>query len=364
VSLDDRLNNIYSGQKVLVTGGLGFIGSNLALRLAALGTHVTIVDSEIPGCGANPYNIESGDPEHRSRIGILLRDIRDAAGFPEALEGCRAVFNLAGEISHIHSMQHPERDLEINTVSHLRFLQKCAELAPGVRVVYASTRQVYGVPQQLPVNEAHPAEPVDYNGIHKHATAMYHLMLSRAGALDAVVLRLTNVYGPRMALEIGCQGFLSTYLRRAVLGQELEVFGDGQQLRDPVYVDDAVDAFLLAGAEKSLQARNYNVGGPQAIGIGEIAETIARVAGGISVVRREFPPERLQMDIGSYSSDTSRIRADLGWEPQIQCEEGFRRSLDFYRAHSAKYLDPESPDPKCPMPEHSGQVHTLRLSRA
>ena len=203
----------YRDVPVLITGGLGFLGSNLAIKLVEEGARVTIVDASVPGCGSNQYNIAPV----QDRVAIIAQDISEAASFAPAIREARVVFNLAGEISHIHSMDFPERDLKINTVAQLRFLMECQASNPGVRVVYASTRQIYGVPDYLPVDEHHPIQPVDYNGVHKYATSMYHLMLARAGAIDTVVLRLTNVYGPRMALDIPCQGFLSTFLRRLLL---------------------------------------------------------------------------------------------------------------------------------------------------
>ncbi|MBK9166842.1 MAG: NAD-dependent epimerase/dehydratase family protein [Bryobacterales bacterium] len=324
----------YQSRNVLITGGLGFIGSNLALRAAALGARVTVVDSSIEGCGANLHNLHPA----LDRIRLIPLDIAQAAEFAAEIGKADVIFNLAGEISHWHSMQFPERDLEINTFSQLRFLNVCREAAPGVRIIYAGTRQIYGVPQYLPVDEEHPIHPVDFNGVHKYAATMYHLMLTRAGYLDAAVLRLTNVYGPRMALHIPSQGFLSTYLRRIILGQPLEVFGDGAQLRDVVYVDDVVEAFLLAGDCPKLHSHTYNVGGPQPLPISEIATTCARTAGGVPVTFRPFPDELKRIDIGSYYTDWRRIRTELGWQPRIGLEEGLRRSVEYFRRELQHYL--------------------------
>lgn len=242
----------YRDLRVLITGGLGFIGSNLAIRLVELGARVTIVDPQVAGCGGNPYNIAPV----RERVEVIPHDIGDAGQFAGAIREAKVIFNLAGEISHIHSMEFPERDLLINAVSQLRFLQACARHNPGVRVVYAGTRQVYGKPDYLPMDERHPLRPVDFNGVHKYAANMYHSMLSRMGLLDGIVLRLTNVYGPRMSLSIPCQGFLSTFLRLVLTGKGLVVFGDGKQLRDPMFVDDAVKAFLLAGLAPTAAAHH------------------------------------------------------------------------------------------------------------
>lgn len=345
----------YRGKRVLVTGGLGFIGSNLVIRLVEEGADLTIVDSCVPGCGANLFNIAPV----RGEVRFIDADLAEPEAIREDIASSDVVFNLAGEISHIHSMQFPERDLQINTVAQLRFLMECARAAPGIRVVYASTRQIYGIPDYLPIDENHPIQPVDFNGVHKYAASMYHQMLSRTGQIDGVVLRLTNVYGPRMALDVPCQGFLSTFLRRLLMGQPLQVFGDGRQLRDPAYVDDVVEAFLMAGAVDVLKHRSYNVGGPRPLSLTEIAEAATAAAGGPAVEYQPFPEEIRQIDIGSYATDSNRIHEDFGWKPLVRFEEGIARALAFYRENLARYLDPKHPQPSCRMPEHSGAAWRL-----
>ena len=345
----------YRGKRVLVTGGLGFIGSALAIRLVEEGANVSLVDSSVPGCGANLFNIAPV----RGGVRVITADIAEPEVFRDDIASSDIIFNLAGEISHIHSMQFSERDLQINTVAQLRFLMECARFAPGVRVVYASTRQIYGIPDYLPIDERHPIQPVDFNGVHKYAASMYHQMLSRSGQIDGVVLRLTNVYGPRMALDVPCQGFLSTFLRRLLLGQPLEVFGDGRQLRDPMYVDDAVDAFLIAGAAEMLPSRAYNCGGPRALTISEIASLAAAAAGGCDIRWLPFPEEARAIDIGSYTTDSTRIQEELGWRAQVQFDEGIARALEYYRQHLERYLDPSLPEPACKMPEHAGALWRL-----
>lgn len=345
----------YRNVPVLVTGGLGFIGSNLAIRLVEAGARVTIVDPSIPGCGANPFNIHP----IRKDVEVIPHDCGDAEMFPDAVRRAEVIFNLAGEISHIHSMEFPERDLLINGVSQLRFLQSCVRHNPGVRVVYAGTRQVYGKPDYLPMDERHPVRPVDFNGVHKYAANMYHLMLSRSGQLDAVVLRLTNVYGPRMSLAIPCQGFLSTYFRRVLTGQHLDVFGDGQQLRDPMYVDDAVEAFLLCGRCSAPEGRTFNVGGPRAFSLLQIAQTCAKLGGELPVKVTPFPKDRAGIDIGSYCTDSNLIRENVGWRARTEFEDGVAATLAYYREHIAEYLDPANPHPFCSLPEHQGVQRKL-----
>ncbi len=321
----------YSGKRVIVTGGTGFIGSNLTLRLVREGAQVTVVDPCVPGCGGDVRNLS----DVLDRVRILGVDIAQPAVFEGAIREADVIFNLAGEISHIHSMLNPERDLQLNTTAHLRFLQACADWHPGVRVVFAGTRQVYGVPEYLPVDEDHPINPVDFNGVHKYAATMYHLMLSRMGLLDACVLRLTNVYGPRMALTVPGQGFLSAFLRKLQMGEPLEVFGDGTQLRDPLFVDDAVEAFLMVGEVQPLPSRSYNIGGPEALSLLEITRLACEAGGQPEPTLRPFPAERASIDIGSYRADSSRIRAELGWTPKVSFVEGFPRALGFYRRQAA-----------------------------
>jgi UDP-glucose 4-epimerase len=333
----------YRQTKAVVTGGLGFIGSNLVIRLVELGARVTVIDAKIRGCGANEHNIF---PVMDS-VTLLTRDVGDASEFRKVLASADVIFNLAGEVSHVHSMQFPERDAELNATAQLRFVQECARSAPGVRIVYAGTRQVYGVPQYLPVDEDHPIRPVDINGIHKYNAVMYHLLFARGGALESVVLQLTNVYGPRMALSTPCQGVLGTFVRRLLLGQPLEVFGDGSQLRDPLYVGDAVEAFLLAGSVPKPASSVYNVGGPAALELREIAELARRAAGGPPPICRPFPPERRAIDIGGYYTDCRRIARELMWTPSTVFQQGVVRTLEFFRKELRHYLDPENPDQRC-----------------
>lgn len=346
--------SFYQGRKVLVTGGLGFIGSNLALRLEELGAKVMVVDSSRPGCGANAANLAG------SSVTCISADLSEPELFQESIAQAETIFNLAGEISHIHSMQFPERDLHINGVSQLRFLQACAQWNPGVRVVYAGTRQVFGRPQYLPVDEKHPVRPVDFNGVHKYAASMYHLMMSDLGQLDAVILRLTNVYGPRMSLNVFGQGFLGVFFRLAILGEQIRVFGDGQQLRDPLYVDDAVEAFVVAGQMQDAQRREFNVGGREALPLLCIAEEIARSAGAPVPEACEFPPHLKPIDIGSYYTSSARLQETTGWEAQVAFPDGVAKTLEFYRRRMPEYVNAGEP-PRKDLPEYQGVRRRLEF---
>lgn len=349
----------YRNKTVLVTGGLGFLGSNLARRLIGLGAKVVVIDSLVQGCGGNPANLEGV----RASLRVLHQDIGEGPDVPEALRQADIVFNLAGEVSHVHSMLDPSRDLALNTTAQLRFLQACAHWRPGIRIVYAGTRQVFGRPLYLPVDEDHPVRPVDFNGVHKFAAAQYHLMLADTGALDPIVLNLTNVYGPRMSLLEPSQGFLGTYLFRALQGLPLKVFGDGMQLRDPVFVDDVVEAFLIAGAAHQPARRVYNVGGPGPVSLAHIAETLRRLSNGPPVELQPFPPDLKRIDIGSYWTDWSRFHAEFGWRPAIGLEEGMLLTLGFYRRESFRYVGPVAQLPDGGEPAAPASRRTLVASR-
>jgi UDP-glucose 4-epimerase len=325
----------YSGKRALVTGGLGFIGSNLALRLLDLGAEVVVMDSAVAGCGANEANLADAG----GRIEILRDDIRHAARYRSRLERLDVVFNLAGEISHINSMRDPLRDLDLNATAQLEFVLALREFCPGIRIVYAGTRQIYGAPKFLPIPESHPIQPIDFNGVHNYAAECYHRLLTGIGELHATVLRLTNVYGPRMALNIPQQGVLGHFFRRALLGDDLEVYGDGRQLRDPVYVDDIVDAFLCAAAEDKPRHEVYNAGGLVAIPMLEIAREIARGGGG-ELRMRAFPEGHKAIDIGSYATDWSLLQSDTGWAPRTTLSEGVEKTLAWFRPRAGSYLDP------------------------
>lgn len=350
---NEILRRAFRGKCALVTGGLGFLGSNLTLRLLDYGARVIVVDPIVPGCGGNLNNLRDA----ADGVDIISRNIAEAESFRSAIKASDVIFNLAGEISHVHSMELPLRDLELNTEAHLRFLKECAREHPGVRTVYSSTRQVYGIPEYLPVDEDHPLNPVDFNGVHKHAAAGYHHLLTRVGGLDAVELRISNVYGPRMALDIPCQGFLGTFLRRALLGQPIELF-DGNQLRDPVYVDDVVDALLIAGSAPTGRRRVFNIGGPVALTLRTVADQISEAAGPVPIRLRPFPESRKRIDIGSYFTDSRRIGREWGWRPTTSFAAGVERTIEFYRSQLCEYLGPylanPTLEPTCSLPEHAG----------
>ena len=329
----------YRGRRVMITGGLGFIGSNIALKLAELGSDVLLMDSLIPGSGANFFNIR----EFASKVRVNIADVRQESTMNHLVRDREVIFNLAGQVSHIDSMKDPHTDLEINCRSQLSILEACRKFNPGVKVVFAGTRQVYGKPDSLPVSESHLVRPVDVNGINKAAGENYHLLYNNVFNVRACSLRLTNVYGPRQLIKHNRQGFIGWFIRLALEGGEIQIFGDGSQVRDFVYVDDAADAFLRAGASDACNGQVFNVGGSEPISHKDLVALLIDVAGAGSVRHVAWPDEKKAIDIGSFYADWSRFRQAVNWEPRVSLRAGFARTLDYYRAHAAEYLDDQAP---------------------
>lgn len=326
-------NSDWTGRKVLITGGLGFIGSNLARRLADLGADVIAVDSLIPEYGGNLFNLDG----YENRVRINISDVRDAFSLRHLVRDREFIFNLAGQTSHLDSMQDPFTDLEINCAAQLRLLEVCRHHAPGVRIVFASTRQIYGRPDYLPVDERHLLRPTDVNGINKMAGEWYHLLYNNVYGLSATALRLTNTFGPRMRVRDARQTFLGVWVRAVVEGRPFEVWG-GDQLRDYTYVDDAVEALLRAARHDDVRGRALNVGGEPPISLRRTAEMMVEAAGGGRFEVREFPAERKRIDIGDYYAEDAAFRAATGWAPAVPMLEALRRTVAYYRTHLARYI--------------------------
>ena len=334
----------YRGRPVAITGGLGFIGSNLAHQLASLGAHVLLIDSLIPEYGGNLFNIHGIE----DRVRVNVADIRQQSSMNYLVQGQDVIFNLAGQVSHIDSMQDPYTDLEINCRSQLSLLEACRRNNPGVKVVFAGTRQVYGRPATLPVTEEHLVRPTDINGINKAAGEYYHLVYNNVFGVRACSLRLTNVFGPRQLLKHNRQGFIGWFVRLALEDREIQIYGDGRQIRDFVYVDDAADAFLRAGASDAVNGEVFNVGGSQPIGHRDLVELMIDTAGSGRYRLAEWPPDKKAIDIGDFYADSSRIRRTLGWEPTTTLREGLTRTFAYYRAHLSHYVS--SPEAQAAAP--------------
>ena len=323
--------DFYDGRRVLITGGMGFIGSNLAIALVEAGARTTVVDAQVPGCGWRPENL---DPV-RDKIELCSADLADSDSMRELVANQEVIFNLAGEISHINSMADPARDLEINCRAQVRFLDVCRKVNPHATIIYASSRQVYGKPKYLPADEQHPIHPVDYNGVHKHAAEHYHFLLRQQFGITTISLRLGNTYGPRQAVHQDCRGFIDTFMRKALAGEQIVVFGDGRQLRGMTYVDDVVAAFLQAGQARPDSSPVYNVGNPKPVELWHLASTLCELAGSPPPQLRPFPAERQAIDIGDFYPNTEKFCRDFGWAPQVGLEEGLRRTIGFFRSSAA-----------------------------
>ena len=323
----------FNRARVVVTGGLGFIGSNLAARLVALGSDVLLVDSLMPNYGGNRFNIAPV----ADRVRVEIADIRDTARMRPLLDGCDYLFNLAGQTSHLDSMHDPVTDLEINCLAQLTLLEACRAVCPNTTVVFASTRQIYGKPLYLPVDEKHPLHPVDVNGVNKMAGEAYHILYHDVYGIKATALRLTNTYGPCMRIKDARQTFVGVWIKSMLDGAPFEVWG-GEQKRDFTYVDDAVDAFLLAAATPETKGKIFNLGGERPVSLDDLAALLVAANGGGTFNRHEFPAERKRIDIGDYYADDALFRAVTGWQPAVPLEDGLKRSLAYFRAHKVPYV--------------------------
>ncbi len=328
-----ELRAAFEGSRVLITGGAGFIGSNLAHTLCELGAEITIVDSLIPEYGGNLHNLFA----IHDRVRLNIADVRDEHSMNYLVQGQDYLFNLAGQTSHLDSMRDPYTDLEINCRSQLSILESCRKHNPKIKVVYASTRQIYGKPDYLPVDERHLLHPTDVNGINKMAGEWYHILYNNVYGIPACALRLTNTYGPRMRVKDARQTFLGIWLKRVIDGEPIQVWGDGLQIRDFTYVDDCVEALLLAAKEPGAHGQVFNLGSDETINLRDLAALLIEINGAGSYEIIPFPADRKPIDIGDYYGDYRLIQGRLGWSPRVRLREGLARTLAFYREHREHY---------------------------
>ncbi len=327
--------NEFKDARVLITGGCGFIGSMLARRLLQGGAKVTLVDSLIPLYGGNLANIA----DIRDQVWLNIADVRDPHAMAQLIRNQDYLFNLAGQTSHVDSMTDPFTDLEINATAQLSILEAVRKFNPSIRIVFASTRQLYGKPQYLPVDEKHPIVPVDINGIHKLAGEGYHMLYHKVYGVASTCLRLTNTYGPGMRVKDARQTFLGIWVKLLLNGQSIQVFGDGEQLRDFNYVDDAVDALVAAALRKEAIGEVMNLGSSEVTGLRRLAERLVAVHGAGTWELVPFPAERKAIDIGDYYGDWAKAKQLLGWAPRVGLDEGLRRTLAYYQVHGAAYWE-------------------------
>lgn len=324
----------YAGKKVLITGGCGFIGSNLAIELVRQGAEVTVVDSMVPEYGGNLHNLAPV----RADVRLNISDVRDPHAMQYLVRDQEVIFNLAGQVSHIDSMTDPMTDLEINAMAQLHVLEAMRRANREARIVLTSTRQIYGKPHYLPVDETHPLDPVDVNGVNCIAGEWYHLLYHRVHGIPAAVLRLTNTYGPRQLLKHNRQGFIGWFVRLVMEGREIQIYGDGAQRRDLNYVDDVVSAILLAGEKPAAVGQVYNLAGDEPISLKDLTERMIRIAGRGSYTLIPWPPEKKKIDIGDFYGDGSKIARDLGWKPATSLDAGLAATFAYYADCLDRYL--------------------------
>lgn len=325
----------FKGKNVLITGGAGFIGSNLAIKLVELEAHVTVIDSLIPEYGGNLFNL---DPI-KDKVKLNISDVRDEHSMKYLIKEHDYLFNLAGQTSHIDSMNNPYADLEINARSQLSILEACRRYNPEIKIVFASTRQIYGKPQYLPVDEKHPLYPVDVNGINKMAGEWYHLLYYDVYKIRSVVLRLTNTYGPRMRVKDARQTFLGIWIKNVIEGNKILVFGDGKQIRDFNYVDDVVNAILLSAQSEDADGMIFNLGADDPINLEDTAKLMIEISHNANYELVPFPAERKAIDIGDYYADYRKIRSKLGWQPKISLKDGLKLTINYYQEFNKHYCE-------------------------
>lgn len=330
-----KLNSeVFFKKNIIISGGLGFIGSNLAIKLVDFGANVTIIDSLIPEYGGNLWNIEPV----RNMVKINISDVRDEHSIQHLIQDQDFFFNLAGQTSHIDSMKNPFTDLEINAKAQLSILEACRNYNPTIKIIFASTRQLYGKPQYLPVDEQHPLVPVDVNGINKLSGEMYHILYNKVYNIKSSVLRLTNTYGPRMRIKDARQTFLGIWIKNLIENKPLTIFGDGNQLRDYNYVDDVVDAFLLIASSNQWDGSIFNLGHKDPISLKSTAEMLIEENNSGSYIFNPFPDDLKKIDIGDFYSDYSKIRSILGWNPEVQYRTGFKQTLEYFKKNLQYYI--------------------------
>jgi UDP-glucose 4-epimerase len=321
--------DFYRGRNILITGGLGFIGSNLAIELCSRGANVTVVDSMLPDHGAKISNVAPV----RDQLSIAIADVRDADRLGGLVNNQEFIFSLAGQVSHVESMRQPLLDLDINCRGQLSLLECCRKNNPAARIVFASTRQIYGKPESLPVSESHPINPPDVNGINKWAAEKYSVLYSHVYGISTVCLRLTNTYGPRMDIENGNKGFTGVFIGQALNGHTIRIFGDGKQRRDFNYVSDVVDAMMLAGASRDLSGRCFNLGNLNHYSLNEFVDVLSRCLP-VRCERIPFPPEFKSIDVGDCYSDYSAFQNVSGWSPRVGLQEGLERTITYFRTQN------------------------------
>jgi UDP-glucose 4-epimerase len=326
------MENYFKNKKILITGGLGFIGSTLAHRLAKIEADIYLIDSLIPEYGGNNFNINGIE----DKVKVNIADVRDKHSMDYLVKGKDIIFNLAGTLSHIDSMNDPFTDLEINCTSQLSILESCRKNNRDVKIIFAGTRGQYGKADHLPVDERHLMHPTDVNGINNIAGESYHILYNNIYGIRAVSLRLTNTYGPRHQMKHHKQGIINWFIRQLIESQTVKLYGDGKQIRDINYVDDVVEALLLVACNEKTNGEVFNLGGiPK--NLIDLVETMIDVYGKGNYELIPFKDDLKKIEIGDYIANYEKVKNTVGWQPKISLEEGLRSSFDYYEKYRNHY---------------------------
>lgn len=326
------MKGYYKNRKILITGGLGFIGSNLAISLVRAGAKVTIIDALIPEYGGNLFNIKPV----KNKVKIVKGDIRNKKLVDKVVKDQEIIFNLAGTLSHVDSMTDPMTDLEINCRAQLSLLESVRKYSPKTKIIFAGTRNQYGKAKYLPVDENHPQEPTDINGINNIAAEKYHLMYTAVYGIKTVSLRMTNTYGVRHQMHHSRQGVLNWFIRELLEGKEIKLFGDGKQIRDINYVSDVVDAMMVIAETKHGWGEAYNIGGIP-VSLLDFVKKMIKIAGFGRYNISPFPTDRKKIEIGDYIASWVKIKKTYGWKPKITLDEGISQTINYYKANKNHY---------------------------
>ncbi|MBA4418035.1 MAG: NAD-dependent dehydratase [Syntrophus sp. (in: bacteria)] len=325
--------DIFKGKEVLVTGGLGFIGSNLSIELVKLGAHVTIVDNMLPRQGGNLFNIK--EIEDKARVNFS--DVRNELSMNHLVKGKDFVFHLAGQVNHVDSMRNPIQDLEINCHGTLVLLEALRHCNPSARIIFAGTRGEYGSSVKLPVDEDHPTNPKGIYAVTNLTAEKMVLVYDDVYKIRGACLRITNTYGPRHHMAHDEYGVFNWFIRKAIDNEEIPVFGDGRILRDFLYVDDLVESLLMVAGTDGAYGDVFNVGTGIPVSFNDLAKRIVEIAGSGKEIFTEFTKEREEVEPGDYYADITRISSRTGWVPKTSLEEGIRRTIAYYRTYKKEY---------------------------
>jgi len=324
---------IFIGKNVMITGGLGFIGSNLAHELVKLKSKVLIIDSLSPLYGGNMFNVS----EIKDKCEIVIEDVRNQSLMNRLVKRQDFIFNLTGQVSHIDSLEDPLQDLESNCRTHLVLLEACKNYNPKVKIVFAGTRGQYGKPVYLPVDEKHPMNPIEINGINKMAAEAYHLLYYRNYGLKTTSLRLTNAYGQRHQMKNSKQGFLNWFIRLAIDDKWIKIFGDGEQQRDFTHVEDVVKAFLISAVSKKADGQVFNLGSDKPVSIINVAKLMVELSRSGEIKKIDFPETNRKIEVGDYHANYTKIKKILGWKPNISLMDGVKMTIEYYKKNREHY---------------------------